>query len=59
MLSQPVDPRVVVAGGLDALPEGGRWLADDGLAFAAQVPRAERVDMMSAATTAMYPRLYG
>ena len=59
MLSPPVDPRTVVAGALDALPEGGRWLADAGLEFAAAVPRAERVAMMSEATTAMYPRLYG
>lgn len=58
MMSPPVDPRTVVSGALDALPRGGRWLADEGLEFAAAVPRAERVDMMSAATTAMYPRLY-
>jgi len=51
----PVDPRVVVEGALDALPAGGRWLADEGLAFAAGVDRAERVAMMSTATTAMYP----
>lgn len=51
----PVDPRVVVEGALDALGEGGRWLADEGLEFAASVPRGERVDLMSMATTAMYP----
>lgn len=54
----PVDPRVVVEGALDALPSGGRWLADEGLAFAAGVDRAERVAMMSIATTAMYPNTF-
>ena len=59
MMSQPVDPRVVVAGGLDALPAGGRWLADPGLEIAAGVERAERVDLMSEATMGMYPDLFG
>lgn len=59
MFAPPVDPRIVVSGALDALPEGGRWLGDEGLEFAAQVPRAERVDMMSQATTAMYPQIFG
>ena len=54
----PVDPRVVVEGALDALPEGGRWLADAGLEFAAAVDRSERVAMMSNATTAMYPDIF-
>lgn len=58
MAMPPVDPRTVVAAALDALPEGGRWLADAGLTFASQVPRAERVDLMSAATTAMYPQVF-
>lgn len=59
MMAQPVDPRTVVSAALDDLPVGGRWLADDGLRFAAEVPRAERVDMMSSATTAMYPHIFG
>jgi short-subunit dehydrogenase len=59
MLSPAADPRVVVVGALDALGEGGRWLADDGLKFAAAVERRERVDMMSEATTAMYPHVFG
>jgi short-subunit dehydrogenase len=58
MMAPPVDPRTVVSRALDDLPAGGRWIADDGLEFAAQVPRAERVDMMSAATTAMYPQVF-
>lgn len=55
MMAPAVDPAVVVSAALDALPAGGRWLADDGLAFAASVERSERVDMMSSATTGMYP----
>lgn len=58
MATPAADPRIVVAGALDALPEGGRWLADDGLAFAAQLPRAERVDLLSSVTTAMYPHVF-
>ncbi|GJM38109.1 MAG: short-chain dehydrogenase [Acidimicrobiales bacterium] len=59
MFAPMVDPRDVVRGALDALPNGGRYLADEGLEFAAQVPRADRVDMMSQATTAMYPHIFG
>lgn len=59
MAAPPVDPRSVVSAALDDLPRGGRWLPDDGLRFAAEVPRAERVDMMSSATTAMYPQIFG
>lgn len=59
MMAQPVDPRTVVARALDDLPAGGRWLADEGLEFAASVDRRERVDMISAATTAMYPHIFG
>ena len=54
----PVDPRVVVEAALDALPEGGRWLADEGLRFAAAVDRSERVPMLSLATTSMYPGVF-
>lgn len=50
----PIDPRTVVAPALDALDEGGRWLGDDGLKFVATIERADRVDMMGGATTAMY-----
>jgi len=58
MMAPPVDPRTVVSAALDDLPRGGRWLADEGLEFAAAVERAERVDMISAATTAMYPHIF-
>ena len=46
------------ASACDALGDGGRWLADEGLEFAATVERRERVDMLGAATTAMYPRIF-
>jgi short-subunit dehydrogenase len=59
MQSAPVDPRAVVTGALDALPEGGRWLGDPGLEFAAAVSRRERVAMMGGATTGMYPDRFG
>lgn len=58
MMAPAVDPRSVVSRALDDLPAGGRWIADEGLEFAAAVPRAERVDMLSAATTAMYPQVF-
>ncbi|MEZ5372635.1 MAG: SDR family NAD(P)-dependent oxidoreductase [Microthrixaceae bacterium] len=51
----PVAPRQVVEGALDALGGPTRWLADESLEFAATVDRAERVDMISEGTTAMYP----
>ncbi len=54
----PVDPRVVVEGALDALDDGGRWLADEGLEFAATIGRRERVNLMSTATTTMYPGIF-
>ncbi len=59
MFAPPVDPRAVVAQGLDALADGGRWLADDGLAFAATVERRQRVDLLGESTLAMYPYLFG
>lgn len=59
MLAPAVDPRTVAAGALDALPTGGRWLADTGLEIAAGVERRERVDLMSSTTTGMYPDGFG
>jgi short-subunit dehydrogenase len=59
MLAPAVDPRSVAAGALDALPEGGRWLADPGLEIAAGVERRDRVDLMSTTTTGMYPDGFG
>ncbi|MEZ5167782.1 MAG: SDR family NAD(P)-dependent oxidoreductase [Acidimicrobiales bacterium] len=59
MMAPAVDPRIVVSGALTALPQGGWWLGDEGLEFAASVERRARVDMLSAATTAMYPQVFG
>ena len=42
MMAPPVDPRTVVSRALDDLPEGGRWLADPRLEFAATVPRPSK-----------------
>ncbi|MEM7143419.1 MAG: SDR family NAD(P)-dependent oxidoreductase [Actinomycetota bacterium] len=57
-LAGMVDPRSVVSRALDDLPEGGRWIADDGLEFTLTIPRKDRVDMMSAVTTSMYPHIF-
>lgn len=59
MVAPPADPRTVVAGALDALPDGGRWLADAGLEIAAGIDRRDRVDLMGSATTGMYPDIFG
>lgn len=59
MVVDPVDPLSVVHRGLDVLGVGGRWLADEGLEFIATVPRRDRVEMMSAATVAMYRHRLG
>ncbi len=48
----------VVMVDIDALHLGGRWRADEGLEFAAAVERRERVDMISEANVAMYPKLF-
>lgn len=59
MMAPIVDPRVVVAGALDALGDGTLWLADEGLEFMASVHRREAVGIISEATTAMYPSIFG
>ena len=58
MPTAPVDPRTVVADALDALPAGGRWLADPGLELAATLERRERVDLMGTTITGMYPDVF-
>jgi hypothetical protein len=58
MPTAPVDPRAVVADALDALPAGGRWLADPGLELAATLERRERVDLMGTTITGMYPDVF-
>lgn len=58
MLGEAVDPRLVVEGALDALPEGGRWLGDPGLQFVVDLPRGQAVDVLGSATTGMYPHIF-
>jgi short-subunit dehydrogenase len=55
MLQPAIDPRVVVEGALDHLPEGGAWFADPSLELVAGVERRQRVDLLSRATVALYP----
>lgn len=58
-LFQPaVDPRVVVEAALDHLPDGGCFLADPGLEVVAGLDRATRVDLLSSATSSLYPQQY-
>jgi uncharacterized protein len=55
MLQPAVQPRVVVEAALDHLPDGGWYLADAGLEYVAGLDRAARVDLLSSATSSMYP----
>jgi short-subunit dehydrogenase len=55
----PVDPRTVVEGALDHLPDGGWYLADAGLGYVAGLERGERVDLLSSTTSAQFPEQYG
>ena len=55
MLQPAADPRAVVDAALDHLPEGGCFLADPGLEVLAGIERGARVDLLSSATTALYP----
>lgn len=52
------DPRDVVRGALDALGESTCWLADPGLEFMAALDRRKAVDVISTATTGMYPGVF-
>ncbi len=58
MLQPVVDPRLVVDAALDRLPEGGCFLADPGLELVAGLDRRQRVELLSQATTALYPTEY-
>ena len=58
MLSPAVEPRDVVKSALDALGDGTCWLADEGLEFLASLDRREGVDVISTATTGMYPEIF-
>ncbi len=55
MLQPAVDPRVVVDGALDHLPDGGCYIADPALEVVAGIERRQRVDLLSSATVALYP----
>ncbi len=55
LLAPAADPRAVVEAALDRLPEGGCFLADPGLELVAGFERAARVDLLSRATTSLYP----
>ncbi len=52
------DPRAVVDAALDHLGDGGCFLADPGLEVVASLERTQRVELLSAATTALYPDRY-
>ena len=58
MVTPAVDPRDVVRRALDALGEGTCWFADPGLEFMASIDRRKGVDIISAATTGMYPSIF-
>ncbi|MGK2950744.1 MAG: SDR family NAD(P)-dependent oxidoreductase [Acidimicrobiales bacterium] len=58
MLQPAVEPRSVVEAALDHLPSGGWFLADPGLELVAGLDRSQRVDLLSSATTALYPAEY-
>lgn len=59
MFQAAVDPRAVVEAALEHLPDGGWYLADPGLAYVAGLERAERVELLSSTTSALYPEEYG
>jgi hypothetical protein len=59
MLQPAVDPRVVVDGALDHLSDGGCYIGDPSLEMVAGIERRQRVDLLSAATVALYPREMG
>ncbi|NNL65645.1 MAG: SDR family NAD(P)-dependent oxidoreductase [Myxococcales bacterium] len=58
MVAPAVAPRDVVRRALDALGEGTCWLADPGLELMAGLDRRKGVDLISAATTGMYPSVF-
>ena len=58
MFQPAADPRAVVEAALDHLPEPGWFLADPSLELVAGMERNERVEVLSRATTALYPTEY-
>jgi short-subunit dehydrogenase len=59
LLQPAADPREVVEAALDRLPEGGCFFADAGLETVTGIERRARVDLLSSATSALYPHEYG
>ena len=59
MLQPAVAPRAVVDAALDHLPDGGAFLADEGLELVASIERRQRVELLSSATASLYPREMG
>jgi short-subunit dehydrogenase len=59
LLQPAVDPRVVVEGALDHLPDGGCHIGDPALEMVAGIERHQRVDLLSSATVALYPKEMG
>jgi hypothetical protein len=58
MLKPATDPRSVVEAALDRLADGGCFLADPDLQLVVGMDRPTRVDVLSSATSAMYPDEY-
>jgi short-subunit dehydrogenase len=58
MIAPAVDPGDVVRRALDALGEETCWFADPGLEFMASLDRRKGVDLISSATTGMYPGIF-
>ncbi len=58
MLTPAADPRDVVRRALDALGEAPCWYGDAGLEMLAGLDRRQAVDVISAATTRMYPGVF-
>ena len=53
-----VDPRDVVAKALDSLGDGYCFVFDDGINFMLGLDRRQAVDIISTATTSMYPHIF-
>jgi short-subunit dehydrogenase len=58
LLQPAVAPRQVVEAALDHLGDGGCYLADPGLEIVASLDRPQRVELLSSATSALYPDLF-
>ncbi len=59
MMTPAVEPREVVRRALDALGQGSCWLADPGLELVAGLDRRQAAELISTATTRMYPDRFG